>query len=248
MLRIFGSCRIKPVCCVLATTVALLAVCSVEAETLVVPSGLEDVEGDGYFAEGSIAVPGVRFQEVLSASEFALMESSPATIVQMAFRPDESVVEPRTSVWHTFELRLSTTDYEPGTLSPWLDDNLGDDTTIVYSGNLTMSTQGTGSSGGPCSFDYVIEFDEPFVYDPSAGNLLVDWRAWSVEGEPMIDAEYYDDGQAYILTAEHLAGPYATGQIDAGAVMEFVIVPEPSTAVLCGLGLICLIASRRKSA
>ena len=235
-----------PVCCVLATSVALLGVCSVEAETLVVPLGLEDVEGNGYFVEQSISVPGVRFQQVLSASEFALMESSPGVIVQMAFRPDESVVDPRTSIWRTFELRLSTTDSEPGTLSPWLDANLGADKTIVFSGDLTMSTQGTGSSGGPCSFDYVIEFDEPFVYDPSAGNLLVDWRAWSVEGDPMIDAEYYDNGQDYILTAEHLAAPYATGQINAGAVMEFVIVPEPSTAVLCGLGLICLIASRRK--
>jgi hypothetical protein len=244
MLRVFGSCRIKPVCRVLAASVVLLAVCRVEAETLVVPSGLENVEGDGYFAGQSFAAPGVRFQEVFSASEFALMESSPGAIVQMAFRPDESVDAPRTTIWRTFELKLSTTDREAGTLSPWFDENHGTDITLVYSGDLTMSTQGTGSSGGPCSFDYVIEFDAPFLYDPSVGNLLIDWRAWSVEGSPMIDG--YDDGEARILTAEHLVAPYATGLIEAGSVVEFVIVPEPTAALLCSLGLMCLIGSRRK--
>ena len=131
-------------------------------------------------------------------------------------------------------------------MSSWFDENHGADITLVYAGELTMSTQGAGPAGGPNPFDYVIEFDEPFVYDSSAGNLLVEWRAWSVEGNPMIDAEYRDGDR--ILIAGHLAAPYATSQINACSVLRFTIVPEPSTALLCGLGLLCLIGSRRKDA
>ena len=54
MLRVFGSCPIKPACCVLAMSIVLLAVCGLKAETLVVPPGLENVEGNGYIAEGPL--------------------------------------------------------------------------------------------------------------------------------------------------------------------------------------------------
>lgn len=43
----------------------------------------------------------------------------------------------------------------------------------------------------PRNFDFVVPFDPPFTYDPSRGNLLVDFLApenWDVLGQPQIDA------------------------------------------------------------
>ena len=74
------------------------------------------------------------------------------------------------------EIRLSTTSKTTDDLSSFFAENIGDDETLVYSGELIFSTDGSGPVGGPKDFDYIVEFDEPFIYDPTAGNLLYEFR------------------------------------------------------------------------
>jgi hypothetical protein len=198
-----------------------LAFRDVEAEAIVVPPEFESVDGNAGYAEDPAPPTGVRFHEVHPASEFSQMASGPGVLVQMAFRPDKTVRAPRTTVFHDLELRLSTTDRGPGSLSSRFDDNFGADTTVVYSGDLRMSTQGSGPPDGPRAFNYVVEFQEPFVYDPSEGNLLIDWRASSAEGIPFFDAHDYGDGLNRLLFARSPSASTAVYETSGFSVLEF---------------------------
>ena len=68
-------------------------------------------------------------------------------------------------------IQLSTTsrgDEGPGVLSPTFASNIGADVTTVYSGPLTITTTVPGT------FDYLVTFQTPFIYNPALGNLLLD--------------------------------------------------------------------------
>ena len=153
------------------------------------------------------------------------MNPGPGMLTQLAYRPDKDVTAPRTLVWHDLELRLSTTDRGPGSMSSRFDNNFGADTTVVYSGDLTMSTQAAGPRSGPRPFDYVIEFQQPFLYDPSEGNLIIDFRVSSIEGGPRIDGPRYYDGQDRTLLALSPSATDAIVMFDAHNVVEFTVGP-----------------------
>ncbi len=70
------------------------------------------------------------------------------------------------------QLRMSTT--LSSELETVFDNNLSDDATVVYEGPLTVSTQASGPPEGPRGFAYRYDFEAPFFYDPSAGNLVFD--------------------------------------------------------------------------
>jgi hypothetical protein len=140
---------------------------------IVVPNGLEDTEGD----LGSTIPPGTlasyRSQSLYSASQFAsLPDSPPMLLTGLRLRPDRSQPGPATRTSANVEVRLSTTTNDSVTLD--FARNHGDDETRVRSGSLTLSTANVGPPEGPKSFDYVVDFDMPFSYDPNLGNLLVD--------------------------------------------------------------------------
>jgi hypothetical protein len=61
-------------------------------------------------------------------------------------------------------------------LSPTFAANVGDDDTMVFSGSLSLSSADTGPVAGPKDFDVVITLHVPFLYDPTAGHLLLDVR------------------------------------------------------------------------
>jgi hypothetical protein len=113
------------------------------------------------------------YQQVYAANNFAAL-SGPHSITAMHFRPNATSTAP---VWEnafTLNLRLSTTTAGPDTLSATFADNVGGDEAVVYDGPITISTeQVTPISPGPAFFDVVINFQTPFIYDPSRGNLLV---------------------------------------------------------------------------
>jgi len=158
MRPILRNCSISARCLVFATGVVLVIFRDVEATTIVVPPALENEEGNTLYADVPAPSTGVRFHEVVPALDFSQTLPEPGMLTQMAFRPDNSVRASRTINFHDFELRLSTTDRGPGSLSSRFDDNFGIDTTVVYSGDLTMSTQGSGPTAGPREFDYIVEF------------------------------------------------------------------------------------------
>jgi hypothetical protein len=114
------------------------------------------------------------YQQVYAASEFAGL-SGPHRIRGMQFRPNATSTNPVWQQTMDIDLRFSTTAAAPDALSTTFTANVGPDSTQVYSGPVTISTtQVTPITPGPALFDIVINFQNPFVYNPANGNLLMD--------------------------------------------------------------------------
>ncbi len=186
-----------------------LAAYGLQAGTVVAPPGCDLADGnDGVVSSPS---PSLRGQRLYSASFFTNMTPKAGVLVRMALRADRSVTTPRTVVMRNCEVRLCTTRRGPGAasaLSTRFDDNLGSDTTLVFSGDVSWTTQGDGPVGGPRAFDYIFPFQRPFLYDPAKGNLLIEWRIGDCgAAAPGYDAVSYADGQTRFLFA---SSPFAS--------------------------------------
>jgi hypothetical protein len=188
--------KTKSICLLLP--LICLAVFGLQAGTVVAPPGCDLADGNDVVV--SSPSPSLRGQRVHSASSFTNLIPKAGVLVRMAFRPDRSVTSARTVVMRNCEIRLCTTHRGPGAasaLSTRFDDNLGPDTTLVFSGDVSWTTQGDGPAEGPRAFDYIFPFQRPFRYDPAKGNLLIEWRVSGLEGAaPGYDAVSYSDGSS----------------------------------------------------
>ena len=182
----------------------------------------------------------VRYQQVFASSQFGAL-SSPEWITQIAFRRDElSTGLPFSHGFTNIVIALSTTSAAPDALSTSFATNQGTDLTVVHSGALTLFSPSSGSSG-PQPFDIVISFATPFLYDPSAGNLLLDWQNFGGES---FASTFYDATAVTGDSVSRLLGTNvnaASGFADTtGLIAQFTTVaaaPEPGTLALLGLGL-----------
>ncbi len=213
---------------------------------VVVPNQLETTEGDGGSDPTGSYPNGFRIQTVMLASQFLSLPETHRQITGMRLRPDGSLTSPSTSTWDSFELRLSTTDVALNQSSLVFAENIGPDETIVYDGPITWSTNNTGPAGGPKDFDYVIEFQSPFVYEPSQGNLLLDIFAGGFigDGEPF-DFEVSNPVTSTV-TASNVNALVATSRNNSANAFQFIFVPEPSSAVICLTGLVGLLGLQRR--
>ena len=149
------------------------------AQTVVVPRIMQGAEGNFYscypFDVGIYNFKSMRYQQVYAAYEF-MDVAGPVLITRIGFRPDGRYGWTFDEVLPNLQINLSTTTAGPDALSTTFAANIGADDTMVYSGPLHISSQFSGPSGGPMDFDIQITLTTPFLYDPSAGNLLLDIR------------------------------------------------------------------------
>lgn len=161
--------------------VSCFAAGTAPATTVVVPNSSATLEGDTANAfpfDLSVhfpPIPSMRYQQVFQSSEFSAF-GGPTLITQIAFRPDAAYGNAFSSILPSVRIDISTTSAAPDTLSSTFANNLGADNRTVYSGSLPLSSAFTGLAGGPMNFDIIINLTTPFLYDPAAGNLLLDIR------------------------------------------------------------------------
>ena len=112
-------------------------------------------------------------------SDFFSGFGGPQAITAIEFRTFPGAVPSAffgsTIVASDIRIQLSTTgrgDEGANQLSTTFADNVGTDVQTVYSGALSLTTAATGNVPNP--FDYSIVLQNPFIYDPSLGNLLLD--------------------------------------------------------------------------
>lgn len=216
-----------------AAFVTLGSVSAAQAATLVVPNSLSATEGN--FFGGLVTPTPLRFQQVYAASEFASL-SRPLKITQIAFRPDAEMGSAFSSTLSDIQINLSTTSKAPDNLSTTFAENVGSDDTVVFNrGSLPVSSADTGPSAGPKNFDIIINFTNPFIYNPSVGNLLLDIRKFSSDTTTAFDGAFipgdsvsvvFAVGDASLATANQPANTF-------GLATQFTAtpVPEPSEAL-----------------
>jgi hypothetical protein len=143
---------------------------------VIVPNSLATVEGNENncfpfgFCEGNGTM---RYQQVYASSQF----SGPILIGQILFRPDATFGGGFSALLPDIQIDMSTTREAADALSTTFADNVGPDDTIVYArGALPLFSSFTGPAAGPKTFDITINLTTPFLYNPAAGNLLLDVR------------------------------------------------------------------------
>jgi hypothetical protein len=210
---------------------ALIVARQASAATIVVPNSAA-TEDASAFVDGG-AGP-VRFMQIYDASQFAAL-SQPFLITEIAFRPDATPgpTGPRTV---TMQLFASTTSRSVAELSSTFAENIGPDNALLFEGTQIWSTASLPGPGNTKQFDILQPLTTPFLYDPQAGNLVLDFQLSSNSG-PLIRRDAAFPHPAINI----VVGPGAatTGNVlGFGYVTQFTVepVPEPSAAVLAGIG------------
>lgn len=231
MVKSSGKCAL--VHAAVAIAVALIGASATAcADEIVVPNEVENVEGgtnNGFpFHIANFSLPSQRYQQVYGADDFAAL-SGPVLITEIRFRPDGTTGNAFASVLADVQINLSTTTMGPDGLSATFADNIGPDETVVHSGPLALSSSDTGP--GPRDFDIVIELQTPFLYDPAAGDLLMDVRNFEGGLTTQFDAHFEIDDTSRATTnvassgTGHVNSPTASVVDSIGLVTKFVTVP-----------------------
>jgi hypothetical protein len=215
--------------CTFVMSAACLIAANAGAVDVVVPAAQASASGNGQSTSPlrNYGSGGSRFQQLHDASTLAGFVG-PHTISSISFRarqsPLLSFIGNRVSV-SDIRVQLSTTSRVSDTtavngLSGQFADNIGSDVVTVYSGQLTLMTAFTGSPT-PAPFDYTINFQTPFTYDPAEGNLLVDFLipdSATVSGNGSIGFAQFDTFTDAFPSADGLASAAGgTGSATIGA-------------------------------
>lgn len=224
----------------------LLVEALAHADASVIPNALVAAEGNeaSEFLTGNGA-PAVRYQQVFAASQF----SRPGLITEIAFRPDAVKGQAFSTTLPNTRISLSTTSTAPDSLSATFANNIGPDETVVYSGNLAISSSDTAGPGGTRSFDIVISLSTPYAYNPGLGNLLFDFQRDASPLDPIgVSFDAHDQmGDSISRAYGSRSSSTATLGVDTvGLVARFTLVPEPNSLLLGALASLHLLVARRR--
>ena len=219
-------------------------------------------DANGIFDGNSYATPfdtAGRFQQVYDSSVFSSSPWLPegrGFIGQLILRVDANFGHSFHSTLPSVQLNLSTTLKSADGLSSTFADNVGsDDVAVLGPEPILFSVLG---GGGIASFGVLFDFrDNPFYYDSSQGNLLVDFRIHEgfnppgpTLGEAILDS-FTAPGDPISSVYAQGSSSLTSGQISTlGLATLFPTspIPEPSSLALMSLGCLfaCGLAWRRR--
>ena len=180
----------------------------VSSLALVVPRFAET--NDTVFGGGALMEPNFRHQQVYGSVEFP---SGAIVIRELRFRPDRVYGGAFTATVANIRINMSTTQRNPSALSSTFAQNVGPDDAVVFDGALSLSSQFVGPANGPKAFDMIVPLEQPFLYDPAHGSLVIDIRNFSGSTASRTSGQSEPDSAARVMGSIGAA----TGFIDSGA-------------------------------
>jgi hypothetical protein len=186
--------------------------------TLVVPKSAET--NDTTFGGGVLVAANFRHQQVYGSVEFP---SGSLLIRELRFRPDRVHGKAFSTTISNIQINMSTTQRNPTALSGVYAENVGSDDTVVFDGALAISSQFVGPANGPKAFDIIVPLEQPFLYDPANGNLVIDFRNFSGSSASTLSGQTGPDSAGRVLGALGAA----SGTIDTGADAIQIVYSAP---------------------
>jgi hypothetical protein len=196
-------------------------------QAVVVPNSLATVEGGTSNAFPlSNTSQFHRYQQVFAATEFAAITGA-HRIVGVRFRPNGTSTFPAWSATVTMDVRFSVTPQGPDQLVAAFASNVGASEALVYSGSATYGTLQTGPAATPpLNFDIELMFQTPYIYDPAAGNLLMDVVRTSTTMATNRFADAHSVTGDSVSRVQSSTVGATTGTIDSiGLVTQFIFEP-----------------------
>jgi len=181
-------------------------------------------------ASGQFGVYLGQYKQMYAATPFR----RPISIGEIAF---QTLGPPRFNpppTWSdTFTLSLGTTAASPASRGTKFLASSTPDLKPVFSGTVTVMSPGSSP------FDFFVPLSTPFLYDPAAGNLLLDVVVTAVaEGITPFAAGFSPDTARIFLDLIHrVPTSDGTGLLTRFADTPVAPTPEPSTIALIGFGL-----------
>ena len=233
------------------------------AEVVIVraPDDLAHVYGDSA-SDAPFALwssDSMRYQQVYSSTTFSSLPPGGGDIRGIILRGDQGARQVWGGKISTIEIELSSTTKPVDSLSAVFASNVGADRTVVFTRGSTITAEVFARFGPEQATTFAILFNQPFHYDPSKGNLLldvrtyagIDWQYSTDEQKPMLDAaDRPNDGVSRVFARDVNAGVAETvDSLGLYTVFSLDVVPEPSSVGLLLLGTVSLfvLASRSRS-
>jgi PKD repeat protein len=202
-------------------------------QTVVIPANYAAAEaGSSATNPWNVTAATQRVQYCYDSSYFAAAGiTGPVVITSMRWRANAAAA---TSTWTggTYQevlMDLSTPSANYQSLSTSLDTNHGADRTNVKSTPVSVLS-GTGNGAGvPGQWHVVVPFDTPFVYDPNAGDFLMDIKTGLWSGGTSFSQDL--DFNATTVTGSRVlassSSGFTTGTVTNGyaPVVEFTYAP-----------------------
>ena len=178
-----------------------------------------------------VGFPSYRLQQVYGAADFESLGPGPHSITRIDWRPGSEMTETISYPSDLFVMKFSTTQIDPGDVLDRIFDNIiGSGEQTVFDGPVTLTTENLGPAEGPKAFDYGLDLQTPFLYDPAAGNLLMDLTVINGQGPLLLDFSFADTN----TTSFHWTGtlghesnvaalPEDVGGQTGGHVLQFTV-------------------------
>ncbi len=217
---------------------ALLGSCvttELSAQVIVVPNAQATNDGGGT-STSTTGPASVRWLQIEDASQFGAL-SGPSFLTQFAYRPDMILGQsgPRSL---TLRIYASTTSRSVAELSTTFAENLGTNNTLVFDGTVNVTTRNLPGPGNTRQFDYVFPLTTPFLYDPAAGNLVLDLQI-NANGSALTFDTVFSGDPAIGRIFSFGSSTATTGNFQDSHVTQFTFEPPPLVTIRASQVEVC---------
>ena len=137
----------------------------------------------------------------------------------------------------TLRIYASTTSRSVAGLSTTFAENLGTNNTLVFDGTVNLTTGNLPGPGNTRQFDYVFPFTTPFLYDPAAGNLVLDLQIVASGSAVTFDTVSGDPAIGRVFSFG--SSTASTGMLLFSHVTQFTFEPPPLVTIRASQVEVC---------